>query len=147
MADRQPLQPTAPLEHVFPRLTQAQVERFGARGRLRPIKAGEVLIQAGSPATRIFVVRSGEIEAVQPGLQPGEPERLVAVIREGQFSGEMNTLLGRPSVVSVRACKPGEVVEVAREDLLALVQGDTELSDIVLRAYTLRRVELLAQGV
>ena len=143
MADRQPLQPSAPLEQVFPTLTPAQVERFAARGRLRPIAAGEVLIQGGTPASRIFVVRSGEIEVVQSD----KDERLVASFRAGQFTGEMNTLLGRPSVATVRVCAPGEVVEVPREALLALVQADTELSDIVLRAFLLRRVELLAQGV
>ena len=143
MVDREPLHPKAPLEEVFPTLTPAQLDRFTARGRSRAIKPGEVLIEAGTPAARIFVVRSGEIEVVHPG----ERERLVAVFRAGQFTGEMNTLLGRPSIASVRACEPGEVSEVSREALMALVQTDAELSDIVLRAFVLRRVELLAQGI
>ncbi len=142
-ADRKPLPTSAPPEHIFPRLTPAQVARVAARGRVRTVSVGEVLIQAGTPAMRIFVVSSGEIEVVQPA----DNERLVAVFRAGQFTGEMSTLLGRPSVAHVRVSESGEVVEVPRDDILELVQTDAELSDILLRAFILRRIELLAQDV
>jgi len=38
------------------------------------------------------------------------------------------------------------VIEVDRERLLALVQTDSELSDILMRAFILRRAELIAHG-
>jgi len=38
------------------------------------------------------------------------------------------------------------VIGVDRESLLALVQTDAELSEIVMRAFILRRAESLAQG-
>ena len=41
--------------------------------------------------------------------------------------------------------EPGEVIELDREQLLALVQTDAELSEILMRAFILRRVELIAQ--
>ena len=56
-------------------------------------------------------------------------------------------LSGRRGVVRIRAGEPGAVIEVAREHVLALVQTDSELSEILLRAFLLRRVELIAQGV
>jgi thioredoxin reductase (NADPH) len=46
----------------------------------------------------------------------------------------------------MRAGEPGAVLEVEREHVLALVQTDGELSEILLRAFLLRRVELIAQG-
>ena len=143
MADRKPLLTSAPLEHVFPLLTAAQLGRVKSHGRVRPIAAGEILLQAGEPATRMFVVISGQIEAIRLG----DVEQLVAVFGPRQFTGEMNTLSGRPSVGQIRATEPGEVVEVHRDDLLALVQTDAELSEIFMRAFILRRVELVAQGV
>jgi thioredoxin reductase (NADPH) len=143
MADRKPLPASSPQEHIFPRLTPAQVERIASRGRVRPVTAGDVLLEAGDPATRFFVVTSGEIEAVRLG----GVEQLVAVFRAGQFTGEMNTLSARPSVAQIRATETGEVVEVQREDLLVLVQTDAELSEILMRAFILRRVDLVAQGV
>ena len=39
------------------------------------------------------------------------------------------------------------MIELDREHLLALVQTDSELSEILMRAFILRRVELIAQGL
>ena len=143
MADRKPLVSSSPHEYIFPRLTPVQIARLKARGHVRPVAAGEVLLEAGTPATRMFVVTSGQLEVVRLG----HAEQLVAEFRAGQFTGEMNTLSGRPSVGQVRATQSGEVVELQREDLLALVQTDAELSEILMRAFILRRVALVAQGV
>jgi thioredoxin reductase (NADPH) len=143
MADRQPLAASSPLEHIFPSLTPVQMARIKARGRVRPMAAGEVLLEAGAPATRMFVVTAGQLEVVRLG----PPERLLAEFRAGQFTGEMNTLSGRPSVGRIRATHGGEVVELQRDDLLALVQADAELSEILMRAFILRRVDLIAHGV
>jgi thioredoxin reductase (NADPH) len=143
MADRKPLTSSAPLEHVFPHLTAPQLARVRPHGRARAVAAGEILLQAGEPATRMFVVISGQIEAIRLG----DVEQLVAVFGGGQFTGEMNTLSGRPSVGQIRASEAAEVVEVHRDDLLALVQTDAELSEIFMRAFILRRVDLVAQNV
>jgi thioredoxin reductase (NADPH) len=43
--------------------------------------------------------------------------------------------------------KPGEVVELTREQLLSLVQTDSEISDILMRAFIIRRVQLIARGL
>jgi thioredoxin reductase (NADPH) len=47
----------------------------------------------------------------------------------------------------LRVSEPGEVIELSREQLLALVQTDAELSEILMRAFILRRLELIARDV
>ena len=47
----------------------------------------------------------------------------------------------------IRAAAAGELIEVDRDALLGLIQTDSELSDILMRAFILRRVELIARGV
>ena len=47
----------------------------------------------------------------------------------------------------IRARQDGEIIQLARESFLTLVQTDAELSEIMMRAFILRRVELLAQGI
>jgi thioredoxin reductase (NADPH) len=47
----------------------------------------------------------------------------------------------------IRARQDGEIVEIGRDNVLALVQADAELSEILMRAFILRRAELLAQGI
>ena len=51
-------------------------------------------------------------------------------------------LSGRRSFVRARVIKPGEVIELDNQQILGLVQTDAELSDILMRAFILRRVEL-----
>jgi thioredoxin reductase (NADPH) len=47
----------------------------------------------------------------------------------------------------VRVSKAGKVIELDREHMLALMQTDAELGDIMMRAFILRRVELVAAGM
>jgi thioredoxin reductase (NADPH) len=131
-------------EQIFPVLTAAQISRIAAIGRMRAIQSGEVLVEQGDGAIPIFVVVSGELEAVLP---TSTTETLITVFRAGQFTGEVNTLSGRRALARLRARQPGEVIELSRENVLALVQTDAELSEILMRAFILRRVELLRQGV
>jgi thioredoxin reductase (NADPH) len=105
---------------------------------------GEVLYEQGHSAAPFFVVVSGELEVVRPSVPV---ETLVTVFEPGQFTGEVGTLSGRRSLFRVRAAKPGKVIELDRQQMLALIQTDDELGEILMRAFILRRVELIAAGV
>jgi thioredoxin reductase (NADPH) len=130
-------------ERMFPTLTAAQVERIAAHGRLRSIHAGEVLVEPGQQTVPFFVVLEGQVEVVRPSAGA---ETLLVIYRPGQFTGEVNMLSGRPAIHRVRARQSGKVIEVARERLLALVQTDSELSELIMRAFIVRRVGLIAHG-
>src|SRR5438067_10552562 len=131
-------------EHIFPTLTAAQIRRIAARGNTRAVSPGDVLVQQGDRGIPFFVVLSGELEVVRPTCAT---ETIITIIRPGQFSGEVNTLSGRAAMSQIRARAAGEVIQVPRESVLALVQTDAELSEILMRAFILRRTELLAQGI
>jgi thioredoxin reductase (NADPH) len=107
------------------------------------VQRGEVLVEAGEQAARFYVVTAGQIEIIRPS---GANEEVVAAFQPGMFTGEVTILSGRRGLVQIRASAPGEVIEVDREHLLVLVQTDSELSDILMRAFILRRVELIAHG-
>jgi thioredoxin reductase (NADPH) len=127
---------------MFPELTPAQVERIAGIGRRRDVRAGEVLIEAGEQNTRFFVVLSGAIEILR---LIGDREEPVVVHGARQFTGEINMLSARRSLVRARAAVDGAVIAVDRDDLRTLVQRDAELSEILMRAFILRRVALAAQ--
>jgi thioredoxin reductase (NADPH) len=136
--------PAPRTESMFPTLTPAQMARIAAHGSVRPIRRGEVLIEAGEKVVPFFVLTAGEIEIVQPS---GPTEVQVAVHGPGQFTGEVTMLSGRRSLVQARVTESGEVIELDHEQMLALVQTDSELSEIIMRAFILRRVELIAHGI
>jgi len=139
----EPLTLTARISQMFPVLTPAQIARIAAHGHARSIQSGDVLIQAGAEVVPFFVITAGQVEIVRPS---GAGEDLIAVHDPGQFTGEVQLISGRRALVTARASQAGEVIELDREHLLALVQTDSELSEIIMRAFILRRVELIAHG-
>jgi thioredoxin reductase (NADPH) len=139
------LPPTrAHIEQIFPKLTPAQIRRIATHGHIHTTERGEVLYEQGQSAAPFYVVVSGELEVVRPSFPI---ETLVTVYESGQFTGEVGTLSGRRTMFRVRATKPGKVIELDRRHMLALVQSDAELGEILMRAFILRRVELVAAGV
>jgi thioredoxin reductase (NADPH) len=130
-------------DQMFPRLTPAQMGRIRAVGERRSIRAGEVLFELGEQNTRFFVVIEGAVEVVRP--VDGREEQVI-VHGPGEFTGEINMLSARRALVRGRALGDGSIVVVDREHLRALVQRDAELSEILMRAFILRRVALIGQG-
>lgn len=139
-----PLTVSSRVEHVFPTLTPGQIARVARHGHVRQVQSGEVLVEAGDRTTRFFVVNKGQVDIVRPS---GAAEELVAGLRAGQFTGEINMLSGRRGLVRIRASESSDVIELDRQHLVALVQTDSELSEIFMRAFILRRVEIIAQGL
>ena len=132
------------IEKIFPKLTPSQIRRVAAHGHMRTVERGEVLVEQGDTSVPFFVVITGELEIVRPY---GSYETLITVHDSGQFTGEVNTLSGRRSLVQMRATNPGKVIELDHQHMLTLVQTDAELGEILMRAFILRRVELIAAGV
>jgi thioredoxin reductase (NADPH) len=124
---------------MFPQLTAVQIARISAHARKTTIKKGEVLAEPGDRG-RMFVVLSGSIEVLQPTLAG---ETLVTVHRAGRFSGDVGTLRGIGGVVRLRVRDDGEVLVVEEAQLRDIVQTDSELSELFMRAFILRRVSLI----
>jgi thioredoxin reductase (NADPH) len=139
----QPSRSAPNVDQTFPKLTPEQIERVAAHGRVRRVDGGEVLGTVGKVTPKFFVVTTASIEVVQP---VGDRETTVIAIKPGEFTGEVSMLSGRPSLVTLRVGEPGEVIEVERDKLLALVQTDAELSEIFVRAFLLRRANLIEGG-
>src|SRR5205814_7067380 len=101
-----------------------------------------VLVEPWDKDVPFFVVVSGEVQALR---STGTAEMLIVAHGPGQFSGEAVMITGRRAMGRLRASEPGEVIELEREQLLALIQTDAELSEILMRAFMLRRLELIAR--
>jgi thioredoxin reductase (NADPH) len=132
------------IEHVFPKLTSAQMNRITARGHMRSVHTGEVLVEQGDSNIPFFVVVSGELEVIRPSS--GAVDILVTMHDSGGFTGEVNMLSGHRSIVRIHATKPSQVIQLDRQNMMNLLQSDAELGEIIMRAFILRRVDLVASG-
>jgi thioredoxin reductase (NADPH) len=127
---------------LFPSLTDAQIARMMAHGHVRRVESGEVLVEPGDPTVEVYVVLRGRFEILRA---LGTAELDVTDLLPGQFTGEVNVLTGRRALLRIRASEDSEVLAIPRDHLLGLVQTDSELSDKLMRAFLLRRLELIAR--
>jgi len=131
-------------QQVFPKLNDAQLQRIARYGEKRHVPAGEVLFDQGTSALGIHVVLSGAVEIVRPGIVSDE---LITVQHPGEFTGEVNVLAGRRALVRARMVEDGDVLVIGPQGLRRLIQEDAEVSEVLMRAFILRRVALIAGGL
>jgi thioredoxin reductase (NADPH) len=129
---------------AFPVLTAEQIDRISPSAHVRNVQPGDILFAPGDTAVPFFVLLSGSMEVVQPSLKG---ERSVASHGPGQFTGELMMISGQKCLVLGRVTGAGEFLEVDADALRTIVAKDSELSEILMRAFILRRLELLRQGL
>lgn len=129
---------------LFPVLSSAQIARIASHGVIRPITRGEVLIEGGQTNVPFFVLKAGQIEVIRPSALD---EILVALVGPSQFTGDISMILGRPAQMRLRVRDSGEVVQLTRDQMLALIQTDAEISEVLMKTLIHRRVAVIAQGI
>lgn len=130
-------------EDIFPTLKEGHIARFAAHGKARVVQSGQVLVEQGDRKASFYLVVTGELEVVQP---TATGEERIALIRPGQFMGDVGMLSDRRSLVRSRMREAGKVIEMDRACLQELIQTDSELGEILMRAFILRRMELIGHG-
>lgn len=129
---------------LFPTLTSVQIARIASHGVTRPITRGEVLIEGGQTDVPFFVLQAGQIEVIRPS---DLGDLLIAVLGPAQFTGDISMILGRPAQMRLSVSESGEVVQLTRDQMHALIQTDAEISEVLMRALLHRRLAMVAQGI
>ena len=129
---------------AFPVLTPAQIARIRPHAVVRPVRLGEILFEPGTVRMSCFVIVSGKLEISMPRLSG---DQVFTTHGPGQFSGDVVLISGAGSLARGRAAEPGEFLELSPDALRTLIAKDSELSDIFMRAFLLRRVTLISEGM
>jgi thioredoxin reductase (NADPH) len=127
----------------YPRLSEAQIEALVQRGEHRPTDAGDVLYRVGDVDYPFVVVVDGLVALVDDATGEGP---IVRAHTRGRFLGEIGLLTGEPAFLTAVARAPGSVVVVPAAQIRALAADDTAIGDLILRAYLIRRAELIELG-
>lgn len=131
-------------DELYPKLNNEQIARLAQLGRRRSIPAGEVLFDQGTIGRHFYVVLEGVIESVLPS---SEGDVQMRVHQPGDFTGELDMLSGRPSLVRARSMVPTEVLELEQVSLRNLLQTDAGLSEFLLRVFVRRRVAMISRAM
>ena len=127
-------------DQVFPRLDQRQLADLVPFGERRRYPAGEMLFTEGDRHVGMFVLLSGRLDVVRRTI---DSEELLVTYEPGPFTGEVELLSGRGAVASGQAREECEVLVIDEASLHRLMVTHAELSEIMMRAFILRRVALL----
>jgi cyclic nucleotide-binding protein len=120
-----PSEPRGLNRRMFSVLTLSQLERVSGFGSPRSCDRGDVLFTIGARSQSIFVILRGRAEIVR--LARDEEQVLMRLAR-GQFTGEVGTLAGQNAMVSIRAVAPTDVIGIGRDQLIRVVQTDSDSS-------------------
>jgi thioredoxin reductase (NADPH) len=130
---------------MFPVLEPAEIDRLRRFGQVRSYPAGAALAEVGKVAPGLIIILAGKVDITQRDYLGGrEP---IITYGPGSFMGELAQLAGRPSLVDASAREPVEALIIPPDRLRALLVGEAELGERIMRALILRRVGLIERGV
>jgi thioredoxin reductase (NADPH) len=130
-------------ELMFPRLGEAEIARLRPFGKERRTSADEVLFAPGATNVNLYVVLEGDVEIRSAS---GKTDDVVVLHEPGEFTGEVNMLSGRPSLVVGLTTQPSRLLEIDSANVRRIIQTDSEISEMLLGAYMLRHAQLVARG-
>jgi ABC-type multidrug transport system fused ATPase/permease subunit len=134
---------------LFAGLGEEELAAVGGRLRAERLPAGAVVVRQGERGDRLYLMGSGQAEAVVTA--DGGPERRVGLLGEGDFFGEMALLSNETRNATVRTTLPSEVYHLTRGQFERLLEENPGLAETVNRIVSQRAAALdaaaLAVGV
>jgi thioredoxin reductase (NADPH) len=140
--------PFSPLEtrahQMFPKLTDAEVERMRRFGMLSTWAAGDALFRMGEVGRGMVVILRGSVRVSRRDALGNA--HLIVDHGPGHFLAEVAQLSGKPALVDAFAVHDVEGIVIPPERLRALLVAEAELGERIMRALILRRVGLIEKG-
>ena len=136
-----PNDPYSRTTQIFPTLTHEQIGRIKPFGELVSLAQGTVLFERGERSVDFFVVVQGNVEIYE--YRAKEP-LVITVHREQQFTGELDLFNDREILVGGRMGADGQVIRLNRRQFRKLIAAEPDISDIIMRAFMLRRMGLIS---
>ena len=125
-------------DQMFPRLTPAQIARVAGIGERRQVKAGEVLFELGEQNTLLLRRGRGGLEIVRLSRRTRGARHPA---RPGRVHGRDQHALGAAATwCAAASSRTARSSSSTASTCARLVQRDSELSEILMRAFILRRV-------
>jgi thioredoxin reductase (NADPH) len=125
---------------AWPVFSQHALDLLRSAGEVLHPEPGELLWDAGDPYDLYLVLAGGVL------LVDRRDDRVVFVIEEGDFVGELGMLMGQRAFLPGVAMEETAVLRVRVEELRRLVEISGELSDVLLSAFDARRRLLNRMG-
>ncbi len=119
------------------RLDAAALQELAARSKRRSYRRGEVIFRQEDPSGLLFMLVTGLLKVAVRSVAGGQ--LILAVLDQpGAVVGEVGLVDGRPHEASCEALEDSEVLLLAREDLMPLLQSSAEVAQGLLLTMAAR---------
>ncbi|MEN7529064.1 FAD-dependent oxidoreductase [Cupriavidus sp. DL-D2] len=132
---------TSRREQMYPRITEAEIERMMRFGTPHTYETGVHLQTTGVRTPGMFLILRGVVAIIQrDGMGNTRP---IVQFGRGDFAAELGAMSGKPSLVDAVAIGRVEALLIAPRQLRALIVAEADLGERLIRALILRRVSLI----
>jgi thioredoxin reductase (NADPH) len=117
------------------------MRRLQGYGSTESVEPGGHLFEQGERLVDLFVVVQGELELYE---RKGRTSCEVAsTLAKLQFTGELDLLNDRPTLLNCRAVKKSKVLRVSRESVRKLMRTELDIAELILTEWIIRRARLV----
>ncbi|MEW6212893.1 MAG: cyclic nucleotide-binding domain-containing protein, partial [Acidobacteriota bacterium] len=127
---------------LFHSLTQSEQRTLAERMRPVPFTRGEALTRQGAEAHWLYILTKGSAEVVI-STEDGASRR-VAILKDGDFFGEMGLMTGEPRTATVIALEDVEACRLDKHDFHDIIHSRPEIAEHISHVLARRKVELEA---
>jgi CRP/FNR family transcriptional regulator/CRP/FNR family cyclic AMP-dependent transcriptional regulator len=127
------------LQNLFPHLDQGDMEAFSSKFVRRQVKNKEQIFDQDEPSDELFLILQGKIRIIRRGVD-GQ-EATLAILKEGDFFGELSIFTGQPRSAAAVAAEHGELMVLSRDDFLQAVRSSPSMGLKIMEELSLRLLE------
>jgi thioredoxin reductase (NADPH) len=128
---------------AFPRLPSDEIELVRTVAQAQVFREGDFVFKAGQKDIDLFVIERGAIEVINPT----DHNRPVVMHGPGEFTGDIDLLTRRPTIVTGIARGETSVLRVPGSELRRLLGTVPKLGERLITAFTIRRQMLEEAGI
>jgi small-conductance mechanosensitive channel/CRP-like cAMP-binding protein len=125
---------------LFAHLSTEQLEQVAPLSRCLSYAAGEIVVNEGEEGLALFQLVSGRVQVLK--LIEGGIQKKVAELGVGSIFGEMSVFTDQPRSATVQTLQETVLLEVERDDLRPLLDGNPQLVEQLAELVNDRRMHL-----
>lgn len=131
-------------EMAFPYLTAEMIERLKSYGEIQNFPPDAPLWSRGERDVDMFVVLQGSVEVY--AVDEDGKRKAIAMLRENQFTGELDLLSNRRTLVDGCTVANSVLLRVPRAELQRLMRSEGDIANLIMQATIWRRLGILQRA-
>ena len=131
---------------LFSLLEPLQLAELARKLIKRTYNRGATIFYSDAPGSRLYIIESGRVKIASSS--PDGNEVILAILRDGDFFGELSILDGEPRSATATAMETTSALTLDRADLLEMISKhpDVAIQMLTVLSKRLRSANLQVEG-